>query len=193
MLYLTFDDGPSPRVTEWVLDQLKAYEAQATFFVLGKNVKAHADIVHNIIDAGHAIGNHGYAHPNGWKTPFHAYLKDFLKGQQAIREYTGYHTELFRPPYGRITHKQALHIKRTHQIVMMDVMAGDFDPKLTPGQATQNVLSHAKGGSIVCLHDSEKAWPRLREALPRILEHYTAEDFQFAPLNPIPSQAAVAH
>ncbi len=192
VLYLTFDDGPCPEITDWVLDQLASYDAQATFFVLGKNVKAHPKLAHTIIDAGHSLGNHSYAHPNGWKTPLAVYLKDFLKGQQAIREYTGYKTALFRPPYGRITRKQARQIMKSHQVVMMDVMAGDFDRSLAPEKVIQNVMLNAQAGSIVCLHDSEKAFPHLSIALPQILAHFAQEGFAFKALNPIPQQSLTA-
>lgn len=185
-VYLTFDDGPTPGVSEWVLEQLARYQALATFFVLGKQVVENPSLTHQVIDAGHSLGNHGFTHLNGWRVSLHQYLRDFLKAQQAIMEYSGYKTELFRPPYGRIGPRQAKRIMRSHQIVMMDVMAGDFDPKLSPEAVVRNVTEQVVPGSIVCLHDSEKAWPRLRFALPEILDSLQAQGYAFAALNPTP-------
>ncbi|MDX2283529.1 MAG: polysaccharide deacetylase family protein [Bacteroidia bacterium] len=182
VLYLTFDDGPTPGITPWVLDQLDQYDAKATFFLVGRHVTAHPEIVHDILDQGHSIGNHTHSHLNGWKTEHKSYLRDFLRARQAIAEYTGHRTRLFRPPYGRITRAAAEVISRTHRIVMMDVIAGDFDARLKPETVLNHVLLNAGPGSIVLLHDSEKAFPRLREALPRILDHYAGLGYRFAAL-----------
>ncbi len=186
VMYLTFDDGPTPVITQEVLSLLKKFDAKATFFLLGKNIQTHPHIAHAIIDAGHSIGNHGYGHLNGWKTNNFTYFKDFLLAQQVLQEYTGYQTELYRPAYGRITHKQALKIMKTHQIVMMDVLGGDFDLKANSEEVFGNVIKHVQPGSIVCLHDSEKAWPRLSKALLLILEHFEQEGYQFKALHPTP-------
>ncbi len=181
-LYLTFDDGPTPEVTPWVLEQLAAYEAGATFFLLGRNVKEQPELAHAIMDQGHSIGNHSFSHKNGWKVEPRAYLRDFLRAQKTLQEYTGYRTQLFRPPYGRITRAQARHIRRTHQIVMMDVVSGDFDLSLEGEDCLQTVLRNAKSGSIISLHDSKKAWDRLQYLLPALLAHFYEKDYRFEAL-----------
>lgn len=190
-VYLTFDDGPTPEVTEAVLEMLNQVGAKATFFLLGKNIQAYPVIAHKVIDAGHSIGNHGHKHLNGWKVNNYLYFKDFLNAQRTLTEYTGYRTELFRPAYAKITSRQARKIKKTHQVVMMDVMAGDFDNKLSVDEVCDNVTQHVMPGSIICLHDSEKAWPRLSKALPRILEYLKAEGYAFKALNPTPLRSRV--
>ena len=188
VIYLTFDDGPTPEITDWVLDQLAQYDARATFFVIGKNVAQHPKIVHRAIDAGHGLGNHTQNHRSGWGSSPFLYLRDFLQGQQSIIEFTGYRTFLFRPPYGKITPRQARQVQRSHTVVMMDVMAGDFDEKLAPETCYDNILRHTRPGSIICLHDSQKAWPRMSYALPHLLEHYSQKGYQFKSLNPDPEQ-----
>lgn len=178
VVYLTFDDGPTPEITDWVLAQLAEYQAKATFFLIGNNVAAHTAIAHRTIDAGHRIGNHTHTHRDGWRTPLRPYLREFLRAQQTIRYYTGYSTNIFRPPYGHITNAQAYYIMRTHCIVMMDVMAGDFDLKLTGEEALRNVTDNVQPGSIVVLHDSVKAWQRLEYLLPRLLAFLHAEGYR---------------
>jgi len=193
IVYLTFDDGPTSMITDECLEMLTDARAKATFFVLGKNVQTYPHITHRTIDAGHSIGNHGYAHLNGWKSQHYTYLKDFSKAQQMILEYTGYRTELFRPAYGRVTHKQARNIMRSHQIVMMDVMGGDFDTKISATEVIENVLKNVEPGSIICLHDSLKAWPRLKEALPIILNSLAEDGYRFEALNPTPLREQAIH
>lgn len=185
-VFLTFDDGPTPEISTAVLKMLEEVEAKATFFLLGKNIETHPLLAHEMIDAGHSIGNHGYGHLNGWKTSNYNYFKDFIQAQRAIQEYTGYRTELYRPAYGRITPKQARNIMKSHQIVMMDVMGGDFDLKLGEQEVFDNVVNNVRPGSIICLHDSEKAWPRLSKSLPRILAHLREDGYCFKALNPVP-------
>jgi peptidoglycan/xylan/chitin deacetylase (PgdA/CDA1 family) len=181
-LYLTFDDGPTPEITAWVLAQLEQYQALATFFLLGQNVQLYPEIAHQIIDAGHSIGNHTFSHKDGWKTDQKQYLRNFLKGQQSIKEYTGVQSTLFRPPYGHITRAQARQIMRSHEIVMMDVISGDFDTSLKAEDCLKNVIHKAKAGSIVLMHDSKKAWPRLQGCLPGILAHFQEEGYRFEKL-----------
>lgn len=181
-LYLTFDDGPTPGVTDWVLDMLETFDAKATFFILGKNVEKYPQLAHRAIDSGHVIGNHGYQHLDGWKTPIRTYLRDFLKAQKSIFEYTGKHTRLFRPAYAHITQSKARYVMRSHQIVMMDVISGDFDTSLNGETVAKNVIAEAEPGSIIVFHDSQKANPRLEIALPRILMHFEALGYEFKAL-----------
>ena len=183
-LHLTFDDGPTPEITPWVLDQLAEYRAQATFFLIGKRVEQYPELVHEIIDQGHTIGNHSQHHRNGWRTNTRTYLRDVLKAQQTIAEFTGQTSMLYRPPYGRISHGQARQVLRTHEIVMMDVVSGDFDVDIDGKKCFENVIHAAKPGSIIVFHDSEKAWERLQVALPNVLGHYHRKGYQFKALPP---------
>lgn len=179
-VFLTFDDGPTPEVTPWVLEQLESYDALATFFMVGEQVKRYPEIAHRVIDAGHQIGNHTRTHVNGKKTPTYSYLREFADCQQILREYTGKIPTLFRPPYGRITKAQAEPILgRGIEIVMMDVITGDFDESRNGRQVAETALSHAEKGSVLLFHDSVKAWPRLEQALPVVLEALSNEGFSF--------------
>jgi peptidoglycan-N-acetylglucosamine deacetylase len=180
-LYLTFDDGPHPVATPFVLQQLKKYNAIGTFFCIGKNVVAHPEIYRQIISEGHAIGNHTYNHLNGWKTNDEMYMKDVSAAAQHIDSH------LFRPPYGRITSFQAKNLKaamkgKTPKVIMWDVLSADFDVDVTPRESAANVLLNARSGSIVVFHDSEKAFPRLEYALPRVLEHFSRDGYRFSDL-----------
>ncbi|MCB0854844.1 MAG: polysaccharide deacetylase family protein [Bacteroidetes bacterium] len=180
--YLTFDDGPTPEITDWVLNLLKQYEAKATFFLVGENVKQYPDIVHRVIDCGHFLGSHTQTHLNGWKTETKVYLKDFLQSCQTINEYSGFQTAHFRPPYGKITRAQARSILPTHEIVMMDVISGDFDLNMKGKDCFKYVKKHVRKGSIILFHDSIKAWPRLEIALPKTLEYLSEQGYRFETL-----------
>lgn len=170
-VYLTFDDGPIPEVTPWVLDTLASYGARATFFCLGRNVQADPGLFERIRHEGHSVGNHTYNHLNGWNTPARAYLRDVLLCQ-AI---TG--TRLFRPPYGRITRQQSGALGKHFSLVMWDVLSGDFDTTIDGERCLRNVVDHTTPGSIIVFHDSLKAEDRLRYALPRVLDHLVREDY----------------
>jgi Predicted xylanase/chitin deacetylase len=181
VLYLTFDDGPHPQVTPFVLDTLKQYNAKATFFCIGKNVAAHKDIYSNMLDDGHRAGNHTFHHLNGWKSTDEQYLRNILEAGKYID------SNLFRPPYGKITRFQVKLLtgirnspmNNNFNIIMWDVLSGDFDTKLTGANCTSFVTKHAQPGSIIVFHDSEKAFPRLKEALPNILEHFSKQGYRF--------------
>jgi peptidoglycan/xylan/chitin deacetylase (PgdA/CDA1 family) len=181
-VYLTFDDGPHPEVTPWVLDQLAAYDAKATFFCIGKNVLQHPAIFERILAEGHAVGNHTHNHLNGWKTDAATYLAN-------VREAAGpIGARLFRPPYGRIRGQQARGIKSAMgredaQVVMWDVLSADFDHSISPQQCAQNVLRNTVPGSIIVFHDSEKAAPNLRGALPVVLREFRERGFRMCPLS----------
>lgn len=179
-VFLTFDDGPTPEVTSWVLDQLAEYNALATFFMVGEQVKKHPEIAHQVIDAGHQIGNHTRTHVNGKKTSTYSYLREFADCQQILKEYTGETPVLFRPPYGRITKAQAAPILiRGIDIVMMDIITGDFDVKKNGRQVAEAALTYADKGSVLLFHDSVKAWPRLEKALPVVLQSLANEGYSF--------------
>ncbi|MGZ5189992.1 MAG: polysaccharide deacetylase family protein [Flavisolibacter sp.] len=176
-VYLTFDDGPHPTVTPWVLEQLKLFDAQATFFCIGKNVEEHKDVYKMILDAGHATGNHTYTHMNGWKTENEKYLNDVAAGAKLVK------TNLFRPPYGRIRSKQADQISSVSsipdsKIIMWDVLSADFDTSFSPQQCLFNVISNVTSGSIIVFHDSEKAFSNLEYALPSTLNFLKEKGFK---------------
>lgn len=176
VLYLTFDDGPTPEITERTLGLLEQHQALATFFCLGKNVEAHPDIFQKIITAGHRIGNHSYNHPDGWKTGSFAYLRNIAQARTSIA------SDLFRPPYGHISPQQVQAIKQQFTIVMWDVISGDFDQDLTPDQCWDHVHHYTKAGSIIVFHDSVKAAPRMLHALENTLIHFSQRGYTFAPL-----------
>lgn len=175
-IYLTFDDGPHPVITSTILKELKKYNAQATFFCIGKNVLSHPEVYIRVIEDGHAVGNHTQNHLNGWKTKDKIYLEDIA----LAKKYIG--SNLFRPPYGRITsfqQKQLSAPKFELKTIMWSVLSGDFDPSLKPEQCLENVLLNSKEGSIVVFHDSEKAGEKVLFALPKVLEYFTDKGYSF--------------
>ncbi|MCH2044348.1 MAG: polysaccharide deacetylase family protein [Saprospiraceae bacterium] len=175
-LYLSFDDGPIPEITPWVLEQLDKYNAKASFFCVGENVEKHTDIYQQILEEGHQVGNHTQNHLNGWKTPTATYLENVAKCQKNVE------TQLFRPPYGKLSRKQAKILKKNYTIVMWDVLSGDFDPQCSSKECLQNVLRYSQNGSIIVFHDNIKAWKSLQYTLPRVLEHYRQAGYQFCAL-----------
>lgn len=181
ILYLTFDDGPFPNVTPFVLAQLKNYNALATFFCVGQNVVDYPDIYQQILDEGHEVGNHTFNHYNGWRVKNDVYLKDVLEASHYID------SSFFRPPYGKITSFQAKRLPavmkgKKVKVIMWDVVSGDFDESITPQRCLQNVLFKSVPGSIVVFHDSEKAFPRLEYTLPRVLQHFSEKGYKFSSL-----------
>ncbi|HEK19662.1 polysaccharide deacetylase family protein [Mucilaginibacter sp.] len=178
-IFLTFDDGPIPIVTPFVLNILKKYDARATFFCIGDNVHKHPDIFEEVKQAGHTIGNHTYNHLRGWDTDDQVYLQNYLKANELLK------TPLFRPPYGRIKRSQIKLLQQARpdiQIIMWDVLSGDFDMSLKREEALKNVTQNAGDGSIVLFHDSIKAFHKMEYALPLVLEHFTRLGFTFKAL-----------
>lgn len=178
-IYLTFDDGPIPIVTPFVLNILKQYNAKATFFCIGDNVRKHPDIFEQVKNEGHAIGNHTYNHLKGWDTADNIYIENFLQADKLLN------TKLFRPPYGRAKRSQIKLLKKAKEglkIVMWNVLSADFDMNITPEQCLDNVLKNTKSGDIVLFHDSLKARERLQYALPRALEIWTTAGYEFKAL-----------
>ena len=176
ILYLTFDDGPTPEVTSSVLDHLSLHNAKATFFCIGENVKKHPTLYNRIKAEGHAIGNHTNTHPNSWKVKYDFYLKDVEEARKVID------SNLFRPPYGKLTPRTLFALRNKYQIIMWDVISCDFDERVSAEQVEKNVLENATNGSIIVFHDSVKAAPRMLEVLPAILKHYTELGFSFLKL-----------
>jgi peptidoglycan/xylan/chitin deacetylase (PgdA/CDA1 family) len=174
-IYLTFDDGPHPIATPFVLDLLKQYQIKATFFCIGKNVQRYPQIYQRILAEGHQTGNHTQDHKNGWKTSREDYLENIFTATQYID------ASLFRPPYGRITKAQIKSVQQqfAYRIIMWDVLSGDFDTELQPEQCWHQVKKAVRPGSIIVFHDSEKAWQRMQYALPRTIDYFLAQGYQF--------------
>jgi peptidoglycan/xylan/chitin deacetylase (PgdA/CDA1 family) len=183
VLYLTFDDGPIPEVTPFVLEELKKWNAKATFFCIGKNVEANPEIFRQIINEGHTIGNHTYDHLNGWNVSNEVYFENieqcaaFLNLKSEIRD-----PKLFRPPYGKLKPFQYNTLKSKHRIVMWDVLSYDFDLSITKEKVVDNVLQNAEPGSVVVFHDSLKAKEKVLFALPKVLKHFSAQGYKFEAL-----------
>jgi len=181
ILYLTFDDGPHPEATPFVLNELKKYNAKATFFCIGKNVVAHPKIYKRILIEGHRVGNHSFNHLNGWKVEDEKYIADILQARELID------SNIFRPPYGRITKFQNLLLttpragiqKQLFKIIMWNVLSADFDVAVSPEKCASNVIRNSTPGSIIVFHDSEKALSKLKFALPEVLRFFSEKNYRF--------------
>ena len=175
-IYLTFDDGPTPEITQWTLDLLKQHNAKATFFCIGKNIVEHPNIYQQIIKENHSIGNHTHNHKNGFKTDLKSYIKNFLKAESYMEN----SLKLFRPPYGKLKKIQAKKLRSLgYKIIMWDVLSADFDTTISNEKCLKNVIQHTKAGSIIVFHDSIKAQERLQYTLPKVLEHFSKKGYEF--------------
>jgi peptidoglycan/xylan/chitin deacetylase (PgdA/CDA1 family) len=175
-IYLSFDDGPHPEITPLVLDHLNKWNAKASFFCVGNNVMNHPEVYSRILDEGHAVGNHSFNHLNGWKQEDTDYLNDIAKAKQYID------SDLFRPPYGKITRFQLKQLAMPAyrlRTIMWTVLSGDFDTSLEGEACLRNVLLQTKSGSIVVFHDSVRAKEKMLYALPKVLEFFTGKGFRF--------------
>ncbi|MFD1161715.1 polysaccharide deacetylase family protein [Hwangdonia seohaensis] len=203
-IYLTFDDGPTPDITNWTLDVLKQYNAKATFFCIGHNIEKHPEIFQHIINDGHAIGNHTHNHIKGWKTKTKDYLENVSEAEKVINsqikvcnterigsaeletqnpELKTLNSELFRPPYGQIKPKQGKQlIGLGYKIIMWDVLSFDWDKNVTPEGCLNNVISKSTNGSIIVFHDSVKASKNMQYALPKVLEYFNEKGYSFKSL-----------
>ncbi|MFE3846432.1 polysaccharide deacetylase family protein [Flavobacterium sp. LB3P45] len=179
-IYLTFDDGPIPEITEWVLEELKKHKVKATFFCIGDNIEKHPEIFEKVIGEGHTIGNHTFNHLNGWKTVTESYIKNFQRCEDTIRKFAinDLICKIFRPPYGKITRSQAKTIQQSgYKIIMWDVLSVDFDSALSREKCLENVLSNVRSGSIIVFHDSIKAFKNLEYVLPKTLIYLKENNF----------------
>lgn len=208
-IYLTFDDGPIPEITPWVLEQLKQYNVKATFFCIGDNIRKNPEIFRQLLKEEHSIGNHTFNHLNGWKTITEVYVENVIKAEEILlenrrqnREYREEKGEnnnpqpqtrnsqpetsaqkLFRPPYGKIKNSQATElVKLNYKIVMWDVLSGDFENRISKEKCFKNVINNASNGSTIVFHDSQKAFKNLEYTLPKVLEYYAEKGFSFKAL-----------
>ena len=205
-VYLTFDDGPIPEITDWVLKILDDFDVKATFFCVGDNIKKYPEVLHNILNKDHSIGNHTFNHLNGWKINTSRYIENVIQSEEIFRstveninteerkkkkEERSYPstnnkqqtTKLFRPPYGKIrpSQRKALQ-KKGYQIIMWDVLSGDFDPGLSKEKCLKNVIESVENGSIIVFHDSIKAFEKLQYALPKTLIYLLDNGYEFKTL-----------
>lgn len=176
IVYLTFDDGPIPEQTPWVLDILDKYGVKATFFMVGDNVRRHPELLEEVRRRGHSYGNHTMHHLQGMKVRAHRYLRDVAEAAQLID------SPLFRPPHGLIRWKQAKALKEHFNIIMYDLVTRDYSKKLTPDEVFENVRRYVRNGSIIVFHDSIKAAPNMRIALPRAIEWLLEQGYEFRPI-----------
>ncbi len=178
VLYLTFDDGPIPEVTPWVLETLNKFNAKATFFCIGQNAEKYPEILKNILDAGHSVGNHTMQHLNGWKSSCKEYSQDVMECKKFI------YSSLFRPPYGKIKISQVRALKKEFKIIMWDVLSKDYDRSLNGDACFEQIKRKSRNGSIIVFHDSVKAEERLRFALPETLKYFSQSGFEFKAISP---------
>jgi peptidoglycan/xylan/chitin deacetylase (PgdA/CDA1 family) len=181
VVYLTFDDGPTPEITDWTLELLEEFRAKATFFCIGENIAQHPALFKKIQAAGHSIGNHTYNHLNGWHSTTKKYTENVLKCESELNSFAAGNTlrqKLFRPPYGKITPKLFRFLRENeYKIVMWDVLSADFDTSISPEKCAANVLENIEPGSIIIFHDSIKASKNLKYALPTTLKFLTKKGY----------------
>ncbi len=176
VVFLTFDDGPIPEVTPWVLDLLDRKQIKATFFMVGDNVRRHPELYEEIKRRGHSYGNHTMHHMQGFKTNSNTYFRDILEADDYIE------STLFRPPHGLMRWSQSRAIRQHYNIIMYDLVTRDYSRKLTPEQVVDNVRKYARNGSIIVFHDSLKAWNNMHVALPLAIEWLKANGYEFLPI-----------
>ncbi len=176
-IYLTFDDGPTPQITPWVLDLLKQEQIKATFFCVGSQITKHPDIFKQIIDAGHQIGNHTFGHKNGWTTSTKNYVESIVKTEKVIESFN-VSSKLFRPPYGRLLPAQIKQLDRlNYKIIMWSVLSGDFSAKLDPEQALTYLTKNTSAGDIIVFHDNRKAYKNLKIILPAYIKQLKKQGY----------------
>lgn len=185
-IFLTFDDGPVPGTTAWILDLLETYNAKATFFCVGENVEKNPELFEEIKRKGHMVGNHTYNHLAGWSTDNIEYFHNIRRCAHLVD------SPLFRPPYGKMKPSQVQFLQRHYQIVMWDVLSGDFDEEMTVDRCVNNVTRNVNPGSIVVMHDNYKSFDVLKEALPRILEELTEKGYVFKAIEAATAKAPKA-
>ena len=172
-LYLTFDDGPIPEITPWILDTLGKWNIKATFFCVGANIEKYPDIFQRLVMEGHRVGNHTFNHLKGWDCSDEDYITNIFKCHKLTN------STLFRPPYARAKKSQLKQLKKDFEFIYWDVLSGDFDINISGEKCLKNVLRYTKNGSIIVFHDNIKAIPRLQHALPQVIQHYLDKGYSF--------------
>jgi len=179
IIYLTFDDGPSPDITPWVLEELNKVKAKATFFCLGKNIKKYPDIFKQIIQNNHGVGNHTYFHLDGWRTKTNMYIEEVEQTENLIEQFTR-SQKIFRPPYGRITPAQIKKLKaKAYEVILWTSISGDFSHHLDTNKVIKKMMKHTKSGHILVFHDSKKAAKNLKAILPELLKGWHTKGYEF--------------
>ncbi len=173
IIYLTFDDGPIPGTTPEILSILKDHQVPATFFCVGDNVRKYPEVFEMVKNEGHSIGNHGFNHLNGWKTPPGAYIENVHRCNDYFK------TDLFRPPYGRFSFTQYILLRKEFRFILWSVLTWDFKNTTTPEKCLSNAISNSRAGSIVVFHDNLKTIENVRYALPRFLDHFLDKGYRF--------------
>ena len=180
VIYLTFDDGPIPEVTEWVLDLLKEEKVEATFFCVGNNIQKHPQIYNRLIEEGHASGNHTYNHMNGRKVDSQTYFENIEKCEPYLHESD--RKRLYRPPYGKLTFSQIRKLSKQYEVIMWDVLSGDFSQTINPQYCLDVTLKYSQKGSIVVFHDNIKSFETLQYVLPKYIKEMKNRGFTFRKL-----------
>jgi len=174
-VWLTFDDGPTPEVTPWILSVLKKENVKATFFLVGEHIEQYPELVGSIINEGHLIANHSYSHKNGWLTSKKKYISDIEKCQELMPK-----NSLFRPPYGKITKAQISVLKAKYKIILWDVLGWDFQQNTTPEKIKKNILNNTKAGSIIVLHNNQESFKNLQSILAETIKSLNEKGFSFS-------------
>ena len=174
-IWLTFDDGPSPKATPFILNILKKERIKATFFLVGRSIEKNPELLEKITNEGHIVANHSYSHINGWKSNNTNYFNDIEKCQKFIPE-----NKLFRPPYGKISPLQIRHLKKKYNIILWDVLSWDFSSKITPKKIKDNVLKNTVGGSIIVFHNNQTSFEKLNACLQEIIQELKQKGFSFS-------------
>lgn len=180
-VFLTFDDGPTPEITEWVLAQLKKYNFKATFFCIGNNIEKHPELFSQLITEGHTIGNHTFNHVKGWNTTNKTYVREVEKCELLIQKWliANHQSKLFRPPYGKIKPLQSRKLRKLgYKIIMWDVLSADYKQTITKEKCLENVVKNVESGSIIVFHDSVKAFSNLEFVLPKTLQFLSENGYQ---------------
>lgn len=175
-VFLTFDDGPTPNITPFILNLLNEYQAKATFFCIGEQVKKYPQQFQMIIDGGHAVGNHTFSHPKGWQTNTENYLQDVARCAEVFQ------SQLFRPPYGQLTPKQYKTLKKQYKIVIWEIMNGDFSAETSSDDCLKTVTKNISAGSVIVLHDKERIAEKIKDYLPKLMEFLSKEGYEFGVL-----------
>lgn len=172
-VYLTFDDGPIPQSTPWLIETIDRYDVKATFFMVGDNVRKYPELFELIRSHGHQVGNHTFNHIGGLRHPHNEYMKNVVEANDLI------HSNLFRPPHGWMTHPQYLTLRKKYTIIMWDLVTRDYSKLLTADDVFNNIKNYTRNGSIITFHDSLKSIDKLKTALPQSIEWLKEQGYEF--------------